>query len=64
VAKIKLDQGKWFLLNLGLRHARLIENGTLGKHVAVQEKVELKEGLALMMASLPKGRMMYVQWIR
>jgi len=64
VAKIVADQGKWFLLNRGLNHLRMIEHGTLGKQVALEERIELVEGLALMLARPPRGRLAYVQWIR
>ncbi len=64
VARIVLEQGKWFLVNLSLNYARLIEGGTLGKPIPVGHKVELTEGLALMLGPIHKGRMAYVQWLR
>lgn len=64
LARVVFEKGTWFLLNLGLEHARVIENGTLGKTLARQERIELREGLALMLGALPRGRMMYVQWLR
>lgn len=64
LGQIVLEKGRWFLRNLALPHARIIENGTLGRHFQVDERIELTEGLALMLESLPKGRMAYVQWIK
>ncbi len=55
---------RWFLANLGLKEARVIHNGTLGSPIAIGERVELLEGTTILLDSLPKGRMLYVQWIK
>ena len=64
LAHITLERGKWFLQNLGLPEARLIENGSLSKKIPTGSKIELSEGLAFLSDLLPDGRMVYVQWIR
>lgn len=62
--QIAMENGKWFLVNRDLPEARLIENGTVGRPVAVNDRIELTDGLTMLMAPPPKGRMVYVQWIR
>ena len=64
LGKITLERGKWFVQNLRLAEARLVENGALGKRISPGSKIELAEGLAFLMDLLPDGRMVYVQWIR
>ncbi|MFH0821226.1 MAG: hypothetical protein V2B18_00615 [Pseudomonadota bacterium] len=62
-ARIDLDKGKWYLHNMGLHDARLIQDGTIGKNIALKESVQLVDGLALLLGPLPDCRMVYVQWI-
>jgi DNA-binding helix-hairpin-helix protein with protein kinase domain len=70
LAQIAFEKGKgavpdkWFLHNLRLTEARVIEGGTLGRVLPVGGRFELIEGTAIVLDALPEGRMMYVQWIR